>query len=330
MLGLRCGAYRASTEGQCVPKVCAMGPWSCQMLCKGSVIKLIWEACPSYSFTMHRPKALRSPAEKKPVSQMYLITDFFPSAATLILHTWDARALSLPLQFRFLGPAILHALLFCLFSPVRLAAAGGQGPSSPADCHGPLHGAGPRTDAPRFQPLMIGRGEGLGVGALKLGRRQVCLTAAPYEDPGRGLGPWQGRASCWGPRGPLTLQQAQYFQQRSSSRARSSSREMSRGMSHQKEPGGQSRRERGGRGAAVPIPHQGLVGCPLPGCQLTLLPVHQDSAVGPGGAITLHGVAVGAVVIFVPEGAVLHHLIGCTHRQSAGYPYPTPWHPRAW
>lgn len=61
----------------------------------------------------------------------------------------------------------------------------------------------------------------------------------------------------------VTLQQAQYFQQSSSSSARSSKRKMSRGMSHQKEPGGQSRKEkRERRRRAVPMPSQGLPGPP--------------------------------------------------------------------
>lgn len=85
---------------------------------------------------------------------------------------------------------------------------------------------------------------------------------------------------------------------------------MSSGMSHQKEPGGQSR----GRRKVVLIPGRGLTGPPPPaaGRQLTLLPVHQDGAVGPGRAVALHGVAVVTVVLLVPEGAVLHHLLRCT------------------
>lgn len=47
----------------------------------------------------------------------------------------------------------------------------------------------------------------------------------------------------WGPGEAPTLQQAQYFQQSNSSSASSSRRKMSRGMSHQKEPGGQSTEE---------------------------------------------------------------------------------------
>ena len=63
----------------------------------------------------------------------------------------------------------------------------------------------------------------------------------------------------------------------------------------------------------------GLPGPPLPARQLTLPPLHQDSAVGPGGAVTLHRVTVGAVVILIPEGAVLHHLLRCRNKQSAGH-----------
>lgn len=65
--------------------------------------------------------------------------------------------------------------------------------------------------------------------------------------------------------------------------------------------------------------------CPLPRAarrQLTLLLVHQDGAVGPGAAIALHGVAVVAVVVLVPEGAELHHLLRCRHGRSAGRPTP--------
>lgn len=61
-----------------------------------------------------------------------------------------------------------------------------------------------------------------------------------------------------------------------------------------------------------------------PICQLTFLPVDQDRAVGPGAAVALHGVAVSAVVILVPEGAVLHHLFRWTHRLLARYPDPSP------
>lgn len=61
-----------------------------------------------------------------------------------------------------------------------------------------------------------------------------------------------------------------------------------------------------------------------PICQLTFLPVDQDRAVGPGAAVALHGVAVGAVVILVPEGAVLYHLFRWTHRMLAWYPDPSP------
>lgn len=98
-------------------------------------------------------------------------------------------------------------------------------------------------------------------------------------------------------------------------------------MSHQKEPGGQSRKERGrGGGWRFSSPRPGSDGPPAPatGCRLTLLLVHQDSAVGPRGAVTLHGVAVVAVIVLVPEGAVLHHLLRCTHRRSVGHPTPCP------
>lgn len=124
------------------------------------------------------------------------------------------------------------------------------------------------------------------------------------------------------------MQQAQYFQQSSSNRAGNSRRKMSRGMSHQKVPGGHSGGG-GGRGRSrchVSAPHPlGLrqaAHLPQPACQLTLPPLHQDGAVGPGGAITLDGVTVGTVVVLVPEGAVLHHLLRCTRRRSAGHPSP--------
>ena len=60
----------------------------------------------------------------------------------------------------------------------------------------------------------------------------------------------------------------------------------------------------------------------LPARRLTLPPLHQHGAVGPRGAVPLHGVTVGTVVVLVPEGAVLHHLLRCRHRWSAGHPTP--------
>lgn len=56
--------------------------------------------------------------------------------------------------------------------------------------------------------------------------------------------------------------------------------------------------------------------------------MHQDGAVGPRGAVTLHGVAVVAVIVLVPEGAVLHHLFRCTQTVSRA-PRPTSQRPRA-
>jgi hypothetical protein len=102
---------------------------------------------------------------------------------------------------------------------------------------------------------------------------------------------------------------------------------MSRGMSHQKELGGQSRRrqEQGG-GAHVQLwpDRHSLPGLPTPALRLTLFPVDQNGAVGPRAAVTLHSVAVGAVIILVPEGAGLHYLFSCTHRQSVVCPDPMP------
>lgn len=124
--------------------------------------------------------------------------------------------------------AILHAFL-C--------------PSFPAGSHDPLHVADPRAGAPRY-PVACSRWaevRGWGGEGTRAGQKMwVCLTSATYEDPGGD------------PEGAVTLQQAQYFQQSRSSSAKSSSRKMSRGMSHQKEPGGQSGKEtgRGGEGYA--------------------------------------------------------------------------------
>lgn len=137
-------------------------------------------------------------------------------------------------------------------------------------------------------------------------------------DPVGGGAPKLSRAPCGGrARGAPTLQQAQYFQHSSSSSARSGRRKRSRGMSHQKDLGGQSveagEEEKEGGTAHSPLePARPPAG---PGCQLTLLLVHQDGAVGPGGAVALHRVAVRAVVLFVPEGAVLHHLLCCARGQ---------------
>lgn len=60
-----------------------------------------------------------------------------------------------------------------------------------------------------------------------------------------------------------------------------------------------------------------------PICPLTFLPVYQHGAVGPRAAVALHGVAVGAVVIFIPERTVLHHLFRWTHRSLARHPDPS-------
>lgn len=78
------------------------------------------------------------------------------------------------------------------------------------------------------------------------------------------------------------------------------------------------------RQCACPPRLQVTTGCARPVCPLTFLPVDQDGAVGPRAAVALHSVAVIAVVIFVPEGAVLHHLFRWTHRLLAWYPEPSP------
>lgn len=86
---------------------------------------------------------------------------------------------------------------------------------------------------------MAGRGEGLGWGRHQSWAERVgSLGLCPLQGPQWG-----------GDRGAPTLQQAQYFQQSSSSRTGNRRRKMSRGMSHQKVPGGHSREERGGGGS---------------------------------------------------------------------------------
>lgn len=78
------------------------------------------------------------------------------------------------------------------------------------------------------------------------------------------------------------------------------------------------------RQCACPPRLRVATGCARPVCPLTFLPMDQDGGVGPRAAVALHGVAVSAVVILVPEGAVLHHLFRWTHRLLAWHRDPSP------
>lgn len=214
--------------------------------------------------------------------------------------------------------AILCTLLSPVFSPREMASSWWAEPFLPVGSCDPLHAADPRArDSQEFGHWWLAEARGWGGDGTRAGRNVwVHLAPALYRDPG-GVG--TGEAP--------TLQQAQYFQQSSSSRTGNRRRKMSRGMSHQKVPGGHSREERGGGGSQCHPPEAGLTGHPgpsLPARRLTLPPLHQDGAVGPGGAVTLHGVTVGTVVILIPEGAVFHHLLRCRHRHRPSAGHPTP------
>lgn len=124
---------------------------------KGSVIKPIWEAQNSfpYSFTIHttRSKALRSPAEKKPLSQMYLITElFFSVTHTNIPQRWGLLQRVVSAPYNSVSHGMPSSMFSCLLSflPSRLSAPGGQSPSFPVSSRDPLHVADPRAGAPRY------------------------------------------------------------------------------------------------------------------------------------------------------------------------------------
>lgn len=83
-------------------------------------------------------------------------------------------------------------------------------------------------------------------------------------------------------------------------------------------PEGSLQGERRKEAVRMPTRAAGAAGCAI--CQPTFFPVYQHGAVGARAAFTLHSVTVSAVIVLVPEGAVLHHLFRWTHR-------PLAWHP---
>lgn len=139
--------------------------------------------------------------------------------------------------------AMLCTLLSPVFLPRETASSWWAEPFLLVGSRDPLHAADPRArDSQESSHWWLAEVRGWGGDSTRAGRNVwVPLASAPYRDP-----------SGVGTRGAPTLQQAQYFQQSSSSRTGNRRRKMSRGMSHQKVPGGHSREERGGGGSQSP------------------------------------------------------------------------------
>lgn len=183
-------------------------------------------------------KALRSPAEEKPLSQKYLITEHFLPVRRMNTTLGAAIGAPLPPSVSHTGPC---SALSCLrsFLPGRRPAPGGQSPSFLLVLVTLCMLLTPGPGTPRSPATGGWQRRGAGVGtAPELGGTCGFPWPLPLQGPQWG-----------GDRGAPTLQQAQYFQQSSSSRTGNRRRKMSRGMSHQKVPGGHSREERGGGGS---------------------------------------------------------------------------------
>lgn len=130
-------------------------------------------------------KALRSPAEEKPLSQKYLITEHFLPVRRMNTTLGAAIGAPLPPSVSHTGPC---SALSCLrsFLPGRRPAPGGQSPSFLlVGSRDPLHAADPRArDSQESSHWWLAEARGWGGDGTRAGRNVwVPLASAPTGTP---------------------------------------------------------------------------------------------------------------------------------------------------